>query len=138
LPQGAKHKLKRTISSFVISFAPLLMVIGLMAPVFGPAVDHHYVDRSPAHAHVFVGEDTNLHEHSLVNHDHAAGETTSDGISVASSSASSAHGPLTLDGATLESSIPNFDTHLVAIYVGEPPVPDNQAIAPLDRPPRRV
>jgi len=127
----------RTISSFAISFAPLLMVIGLTTPIFGPAVDHHYVDRSPAHAHVYVGEETNLHDHSLVNHDHAAGETTDDGISIASTSASSAHGPLTLDGATLESSIPNYDAYLIAMQIGEPSIPDNEAIAPLDRPPQR-
>ena len=127
----------RTISSFAISFAPLLMVIGLTTPIFGPAVDHHYVDRSPAHAHVYVGEETNLHDHSLVNHDHAAGETTGDGISIASTSASSVHGPLTLDGATLESSIPNYDAYLIAMQIGEPSIPDNEAIAPLDRPPQR-
>jgi hypothetical protein len=128
----------RTISSFVVSFAPVFMVLGLLTPVFGPAIDHHYVDRSPAHAHVFVGEETNLHDHSLANHDHEAGETTSDGISIASSSATSAHGPLMLHGATLESTVPDLDTHLIAIHVGEPPVPDDNAVTPLDRPPRRA
>lgn len=114
------------------------MVIGLLAPIIGPAVDHHYVDRSPAHAHVFAGEETILHEHSLGNHDHSQGETTSDGVSIVSTSASGAHGPLTLDGATLESPVPNFSTHMIAMQVGEPPVPDNEAITPLDRPPRRA
>ena len=114
------------------------MAIGLLTPILGPALDHHYVDRSPEHAHVYVGEDTNLHDHSLVNHDHAVGETTSDGISVASTSASSAHGPLTLDGATLESSNPNYDAFMIVMQIGEPPVPDDEAIAPLDRPPRRA
>ena len=114
------------------------MVLGLMTPVFGPAVDHHYADRSPAHAHVFVGEDTNLHDHSLVNHDHSLGETTRDGLSVISTSITGSHGPLMLDGATLNSLVPDFDSHLVAIQVGESLVPDNEMIAPLDRPPRRA
>jgi len=128
----------RTIIPFSLSFVPALMVIGLLTPVFGPAIDHHYADRSPAHAHVFVGDDTNVHDHalSLASHDHSAGETTGDGISVTSTSASSSHGPLTLDGATLESTLPNYDPLLVAMQVGEPPVPDDNAIAPLDRPPR--
>ena len=113
-------------------------MLGLLAPVFGPAADHHYADRSPAHAHVFVGEETNLHDHSLTNHDHSSGETTGDGISVTSTSVTGSHGPLTLDGATLESSVPNFDTHLFAMQVGESLVPDNEAMTLLDRPPQRA
>lgn len=124
--------------SFALGFAPVLMVMGLLMPAFGPALDHHYADRSPAHAHVFVGDATNLHEHSLSSHDHSAGEATGDGISVVSTSASSAHGPLTLDGATLESANPKYDPHMIAMQIGEPLVPDTEAIAPLDRPPRRV
>jgi|TARA_B110000438_G_scaffold28162_1_gene27167 hypothetical protein len=134
----AKHKFERTIISFGMSLVPVVMVLGLLTPVFGPAVDHHYADRSPAHAHVFVGKDTNLHDHSLVNHDHSLGETTGDGLSVTSTSITGSHGPLTLDGATLNSLVSDFDSHLVAIQVGEPLVPDNKMIAPLDRPPRRA
>ncbi|MCX8277052.1 MAG: hypothetical protein OTJ43_02120 [Dehalococcoidia bacterium] len=124
--------------SFGMSFVPLAMVLGLLTPVLGPVIDHHYADRSPAHAHVFVGEDTNIHDHSLVNHDHSSGETTSDGLSVTSTSITGSHSPLTLDGAALESLVPDFDSHLVAIQVGESFVPDNETIAPLDRPPRRA
>lgn len=115
----------------------MLMVMGLIMPFVGPAVDHHYVDRSPAHGHVFVGEETNEHEHSLasIDHGHISG-VTGDGISLATTYASSGHGPLTLDGATLESQIPSFDDHLIAIHIGESPIPDAEAIAPLDRPPR--
>jgi len=137
LVRRAKHRLISTTTAFGLSLVAVLMVAGLLTPVIGPAVDHHYADRSPAHAHVYVGEETNTHDHSLADHDHAAGETTGDGLSVVSTSASSAHGPLTLDGATLESSVPNYDSQLIAMFVGEPPVPENEAIAPLDRPPRR-
>ena len=121
-----------------MSLVPVAMVLGLLTPIFGPAADHHYADRSPAHAHVFVGEDTNLHDHSLANHDHSSGETTGDGISVTSTSVTGSHGPLTFDGATFESLVPNFDTHMIAIQFGETPVPDNKAITPLDRPPQRT
>jgi hypothetical protein len=126
--------------AFALNLVPIVMVIGLLTPVVGQAVDHHYVDRSPAHDHVFVGEETNLHDHSLslASHDHSAGEATGDGISIASTSASSAHGPLTLDGATLESSIPNYNHHMIAIQVGEPSFPDEEAISPPDRPPHRA
>jgi hypothetical protein len=114
------------------------MVMGLIMPFVGPAVDHHYVDRSPAHAHAFVGEDTNLHEHLLTSfeHDHSLADANGDGVSLATSSASSAHGPLTLDGATLESSIPNYSDHMIAMHLGEPRAPDTEEIDPLDRPPR--
>ena len=121
-----------------MSLVLVAMVLGLLTPIFGPAADHHYADRSPAHAHVFVGEDTNLHDHSLVNHDHSSGETTGDGLSVTSTYITGFHGPLTLDDATLKSLVPDFGSHLVAIQVGESLIPDNETIAPLVRPPRRA
>ena len=127
-----------------MSLVPVLMVMGLLTPVFGPVIDHHYVDRSAAHAHMLIGEETNIHEPSLIDHDHSLGETGgSDGISLATSTVSTAtgssvHGPLTLDGATLESSIPQHDHHLIEMYFGEFPVPDSESIAPLDRPPRKA
>jgi len=121
-----------------MSLVPVVMVLGSLTPIFGPAVDHHYADRSPFHAHVFVGENANLHDHSLVNHDHSSGETTGDGISVTSTSITGSHGPLTLDVTAIESLVPDFDSHLVAIQVGKSIVPDNETIAPLDRPPRRA
>ena len=115
------------------------MVTGMLAPFFGPAVDHHFVDRSPAHAHVFVGVATNDHVHlpplAFGDHDHSSG-VNGDGVSVLSTSVSSAQSPLTLDGATIESLIPSYESHLTALYFGELPVADGQVIAPLGRPPR--
>ena len=123
--------------TFVLSFIPVLMVMGLIMPFVGPAIDHHYVDRSPAHAHVLVGEATNAHEHSptSLDHGHDSG-VNGDGISLATTAASSGHGPLTLDGATLESQVPSYGDHLIAIHIGESHIPDAEAITPLDRPPR--
>ncbi|HIF73120.1 MAG TPA: hypothetical protein EYQ61_11275 [Dehalococcoidia bacterium] len=120
-----------------MSYVPMFMVIGMVMPFIGPAVDHHYVDRSPAHAHVLVGEETNIHDHSLSLsiHDHSSGPN-GDGVSLATSTASSVHGPLTLDGATLESSIPSYDHHLIAMFTGVPPALDAEAASPLERPPR--
>ncbi|MBN4064776.1 hypothetical protein JYU04_03465 [Dehalococcoides mccartyi] len=138
----AKTRYGRTMFSFSISFVPLLMVLGLLAPVFGPAIDHHYVDRSPAHAHVFVGEETNLHEHLLASHDHSDENLgisgNGDGISITSTSANSVYGSLALDGATLETKVPSYADHMIALQIRESLVPDDEAIAPLDRPPRRV
>lgn len=115
----------------------MLMVMGLIVPFVGPVIDHHYVDRSPAHAHVFVGEETNAHEHSLASFDHGHDSgVNGDGISLVTSSVSSGHSPLTIDGATLESQVPSYDDNLIAIYLVDSPVPDAEAIAPLDRPPR--
>jgi len=134
---AGKYRAIRATASFALNLVPALMVMGLLAPFVGPAIDHHYVDRSPAHAHIFVGDETNLHEHAIVSseHDHSSG-LSGDGVSLATSTASSAHGPLTLDGATLESSIPNYDHHLFAVHFGESPTPDTGLVTPLDRPPR--
>ena len=113
--------------------------MGLLASAFGPALDHHYVDRSPVHGHVFLGAATNDHTHvaelAFGNHDHSSG-VNGDGVSVLSTSVSSAYSPLTFDDATLESIIPRYDSHMTALYVSELPIADGQAIAPLGRPPR--
>jgi hypothetical protein len=124
--------------SFALGFVTVLMVMGLLMPALGPALDHHYADRTPAHAHVFVGEATNLHEHSMSSHDHSIGESTGDGLSVVSTSASAAYAPVAIDGASLESLTPKFDPYLIVLHVRETPVLGTQAIAPLDRPPRHV
>ncbi|MBT3996181.1 MAG: hypothetical protein HOF01_10330 [Chloroflexi bacterium] len=121
-----------------MSLVPFAMVLGLLVPVLGPAMDHHYADRSPAHAHVFVGEDTNIHDHSLAIHDHSSGESIGDGLSITSTSVTGSYGPLTLVGATLELLVPNFNTHMIDMQAGELTVPDNESITPLNRPPRRV
>lgn len=129
----------RTATSLALAVVPLLMVTGMLAPFFGPAVDHHFVDRSPAHAHVFVGVATNDHVHLLLlafdDHDHSSG-VNGDGVSVLSTSLSSAQGPLTFDGATLDGLVPRYDNRLTALFASELPVADGQAIAPIPRPPR--
>ena len=101
-------------------------------------MDHHFVDRSPAHAHVFTGDATNDHAHmpafALADHDHSSG-VNGDGISVLSTSVSAAQGPLTLDGATLELLAPRYDNQLTALFAGELTVAGGPAIAPPGRPP---
>ena len=123
--------------SFTLALVPSLMVMGLLAPFVGPAIDHHYADRSPVHAHALVGDATNQHDHALAlnAHEHLPGDT-GDGVSVATGSATSPHSPLTLDGATFKSLSPIFDDHVVAVYAVDLHLPDAEAIAPLDRPPR--
>ncbi len=114
------------------------MVIGLLTPILGPVIYHHYFDVSPAHAHLFVGDETNLHVHPVTFDDHPPGEESGDGISIASTSASSAQNPLTLDGASLELSIPDFVQDIIALHIGESEILNETAISPLDRPPRRA
>ena len=116
------------------------MVLGLLTPVIGPAVDHHYVDRSPAHAHVFTGEDAQDHEHSLATHDHSdlSFDGSGDGTSVVSTSISSGSGLLSLDGATLEVGALDFEGNVFVLHTHDPIDLDGSVIAPLDRPPRDI
>lgn len=130
-----RNRLIRTVKSFALVAALPLMVMGLLAPVIGPTLDHHYADRSPVHAHAFTGQDDIDHSHSIRDHGHAD-ETFGNGVSVVSTSVSSADCPLNLDGTTLEYSVQNNDHHLTALFVGESPVPDEEAITPFVRPPR--
>ena len=134
-----KHKVNGKATSLALSIVPLLMVLGLLAPFFGPALDHHFADRSAAHAHIFTGDATNDHNHSLVvtnsEHDHSSG-VNGDGVSIISTSVSTAHSSLALDGTTLESLVPRPGGHLTALHVAEISLTDEQVIAPPGRPPR--
>ncbi len=105
---NGKNRLVRTAVAFVLALIPSLMVVGLIIPFVGPAIDHHYVDRSPGHMHIFIGQVTNDHTHSLVNHDHT-NRLNEDGVSIATSSAISVYGQLTLDGSILDSSFNYFE-----------------------------
>ena len=140
---NSNNKPAQTSTSLTLAIVPLLMVIGLLAPFIGPTLDHHYADRSPAHAHAFVGTATNNHTHDLAltlafgDHDHSS-DFNGDGVSVVSTTVASSHGPLILDGATLELFVPTFAGHLTALYVGDLRVVYEQAVAPPDRPPRLV
>ncbi|MBO04795.1 MAG: hypothetical protein CL731_07260 [Chloroflexi bacterium] len=128
------------IFAFVLNLLPGLMVLGVVTPVVGPAIDHHYVDRSPAHAHVFTGDESHEHDHTLANHDHSdqSLEHSGDGTSIVSTSISSGFGLSSLNCATLEVHLPKFEGNTVVVYTEEVLAPDGDVIAPLDRPPRRV
>lgn len=115
------------------------MAIGLFVPVFVPAIDHHYADRSPAHSHLLLGEITNSHEHTvdLDNHSHIVvdGET-GDGLSVATYSATSVHSPVTLEFVGLGPVIPLFNDHQALFGRQELTSTDQETTTPLDKPPR--
>jgi hypothetical protein len=53
-----------------------------LLPIYGPAVDHHFAERIPGHAHVYLGEVLPDHTHPYeAEHDHAHTDTAKgDGI----------------------------------------------------------
>ena len=96
---------KKQVRSLFLVALPVLMVLGVLTPIVGPAIDHHYADRTPIHAHVLNGEVTNQHDHSLANHDHQEG-FSGDVVSLATGTANSTGGSAGLVGIlTLDNEI---------------------------------
>lgn len=99
------HTWKKQVRILFLVALPVLMVLGVLTPIVGPAIDHHYADRTPVHAHVLNGEVTNEHDHSLVNHDHQEG-FSGDGVSLATGTANGTGGSAGLVGIlTLDNEI---------------------------------
>ena len=132
---NGKNRLVKTTVAFVVAIIPSLMMVGLLVPFVVPAIDHHYVDRSPSHMHIFVGQATNEHTHSLDSHDHSC-PLTGDGVSIVTSSAISAYGQLALDGSIPNSSF-NYSGHdFLQKHNEELLIPDAEKVVLPDKPPR--
>jgi len=132
---NGKNRLVKTTVAFVVAIIPSLMMVGLVVPFVGPAIDHHYVDRSPSHMHIFVGQATNEHTHSLDSHDHLD-RLTGDGVSIVTSSAISAYGQLALDGSILTYSF-NYSGHnFLQEHNEELLIPDAEKVVLPDKPPQ--
>ena len=132
---NGKNRLVKTAVAFVVATIPSLMMLGLLVPFVGPAIDHHYVDRSANHMHIFVGQATNEHTHSLDSHDHSE-RVNEDGVSIVTSSAISAYGQLALDGSILNSSVNYPDEDFLQKHKQELLIPDAEKVALPDKPPR--
>ena len=132
---NVKNRLVKTAVAFVVATIPSLMMLGLLVPFVGPAIDHHYVDRSPNHMHIFVGQATNEHTHSFDSHDHSE-LLNEDGVSIITSSAISAYGQLALDGSILNSSFNYPGEDFLQKHKQELLIPDAEKVALPDKPPR--
>ena len=132
---NGKNRLVKTAVAFVVATIPSLMMLGLLVPFVGPAIDHHYVDRSPNHMHIFVGQSTNEHTHFLDSHDHSE-RLNGDGVSIVTSSAISAYGQLALDGSILNSSFNYPGEDFLQKHKQELLIPDAEKVALPDKPPR--
>ena len=132
---NGKNRLVKTAVAFVVATIPSLMMLGLLVPFVGPAIDHHYVDRSPNHMHIFVGQATNEHTHSFDSHDHSE-LLNEDGVSIITSSAISAYGQLALDGSILNSSFNYPGEDFLQKHKQELLIPDAEKVALPDKPPR--
>ena len=85
--------------------------------------------------HIFVGQATNEHTHSLDSHDHSE-RLNEDGVSIVSSSAISAYGQLALDGSILNSSFNYPGEDFLQKHKQELLIPDAEKVALPDKPPR--
>jgi len=132
---NGKNRLVKTAVAFVVATIPSLMMLGLLVPFVGPAIDHHYLDRSPNHMHIFVGQATNEHTHSFDSHDHSE-LLNEDGVSIITSSAISAYGQLALDGSILNSSFNYPGEDFLQKHKQELLIPDAEKVALPDKPPR--
>ena len=54
-----------------------ILALALMAPFFGPIVDHHFAERFPHHGHIYVSsaEPDHVHAYSVPHHHHDDGHS---------------------------------------------------------------
>ena len=74
-PVTHEDRLPRRFWHRVISAAlQTLALLALFIPVAGPLVDHHYAQRSPHHAHAYLGSFAGDHDHASLAEPHAHGD----------------------------------------------------------------
>ncbi len=54
-----------------------VLALALMAPFFGPIVDHHFAERFPHHGHIYVSsaEPDHVHAYAIPHHHHDDGHS---------------------------------------------------------------
>ena len=54
-----------------------VLALAMMAPFFGPLLDHHFAERFPHHGHIYVtsGEPDHLHAYAVPHHHHDDGHS---------------------------------------------------------------
>ena len=114
-----------------VGLAALVVVL----PFMGPAIDHHFAERQPYHAHFWADEG---HDHDYASHHlHDGDQTAEGGIALYSFEVVSA-GPsmAMLADAELESRLtPDPDT-VLTLRAPEFAVLRSASVSPLERPPR--
>lgn len=57
-PQG-----NQTLAAFLRGFIAVIGLVALLAPSFGPLIDHHFAERDPNHFHIYLGSHQSHHVH---------------------------------------------------------------------------
>ena len=68
----------------ISAFVALTAVVALLAPLAGPALDHHFAERQPDHLHlVAIGEHSHAFESQYHLHRHSSSTPSDDGLPIA-------------------------------------------------------
>jgi hypothetical protein len=117
----------------------IAMVVALLLPVLGPAVDHHFADRLPAHEHVYAGGGPAEHTHDQnAPHSHDPGDEDGvvtlvhDHAGFSSGAVISAMHPAHVSA----SHAPDSAVDLWRLAAGDSLKAPQAAISPLSAPPR--
>ena len=114
-----------------------IMGLALLAPFAGPALDHHFAERQPGHAHAFLSGVVEHGHDPLQPHLHGPGEGAGDGVvslldSTVSPGASQSPSALAPESTSLAS----LSRPLPAITDGGSQRPNEHITAPPPEPPR--
>ena len=112
-----------------------LAVLMATLPFLGPAIDHHFAERQPYHAH--FGADPG-HEHNYASlHSHHTDQATESGIALYSFEVSSA-GPVMamLTDSGLESRLTPDPDAVLTLRAPASSTLRSTSVSPLERPPR--
>ncbi len=112
-----------------------LAVLMVVLPFMGPAIDHHFAERQPYHAH-FLADEGHEHNYSSL-HLHGGDQTADGGIALYSFEVVSA-GPsmAMLADSELESRLTPDPDAVLTLRAPEFAVLRSASVSPLERPPR--
>ena len=133
---------RKSIVRSISAFFALTAVVALLAPLAGPALDHHFAERQPDHLHFGApGEHSHAYESPIHIHRHAPSTPADGSLPVAlyrsdgAMAVTLAASPVDVDAESMRQFQPT------SVFVLPPPVVNaarQHSPAPPDRPPAFV
>ena len=134
--------LRRTLSKIACQAIAVAAMVALFLSGIGPLVDHHFAERLPGHAHIYLGSQATDHHHTYqAAHSHSHDDLGTAGADIVFLTSNDGFGtgyvevaaPAVLGAAAFSSS--DDDSFLFGSPSSET-VPDGITVGPLRRPPR--
>ena len=134
--------------AFLLRLVVAVAISTLLLPLVGPMLDHHFAERQPGHAHIYLGERVveHVHPYALVHYHHhtqlpnhpSTGSGNPEGIVYMTSDYAASPGSISLIAVSLntEMAFPEFGDSPLLIGLADPDHPLTESFLTVpERPP---